>query len=57
MHVILAEEESIPRLALIGDEGDCVGDLRWTPLVRQLGWRVKRESRRIVAPYRCWPSG
>src|SRR3954467_2938968 len=29
--------------------------LRWTPLVRQLGWRVKRESRRIIAPYRCWP--
>ena len=26
MHVILAEEGSIPRLALIGDEGDCAGD-------------------------------
>jgi hypothetical protein len=24
--------------------------LRWTPLVRQLGWRVKRESRGIIAP-------
>ena len=22
--------------------------VRWTPLVRQLGWRVKRESRRIT---------
>jgi type III restriction enzyme len=30
--------------------------LRWTPLVRQLGWRVKRESRRIMAPCRCWAS-
>jgi hypothetical protein len=32
------------------------GGVRWTPLVRQQGWRVKRESRRIIAPYRCWPS-
>src|SRR4051812_45815916 len=30
--------------------------LRWTPLVRQLGWRVKRASRGIIAPYRCWGS-
>jgi hypothetical protein len=27
--------------------------LRWTPLVRQLEWRVKRESRGIIAPCRC----
>ena len=31
-----------------------LGELRWTPLVRQLGWRAKRESRRIIAPCRCW---
>jgi hypothetical protein len=31
-------------------------EVRWTPLVRQLGWRVKRESRRIIAPCRCWGS-
>ena len=24
--------------------------MRWIPLVRQLGWRVKRESRGIIAP-------
>jgi PAS domain S-box-containing protein len=30
--------------------------LRWTPLVRQSGWRVKRESRGIIAPCRCWSS-
>ena len=30
--------------------------VRWTPLVRQLGWRVKRESRGIIAPCRCWGS-
>jgi len=30
--------------------------LRWTPLVRQSGWRVKRESRGIIAPCRCWAS-
>jgi hypothetical protein len=24
--------------------------LRWTPLVRQLGWRFKRESHGIIAP-------
>jgi peptide methionine sulfoxide reductase MsrA len=28
--------------------------MRWTPVVRQLGWRVKRESRGIIAPCRCW---
>src|SRR3954454_1325252 len=32
--------------------------MRWTPLVRQLGWRVKRESRgslrRVDARHRCW---
>src|SRR3954454_22848830 len=32
--------------------------MRWTPLVRQLGWRVKRESRgslrRVDAGHRCW---
>ena len=27
--------------------------VRWTPLVRQQGWRVKRESRGIIAPCRC----
>jgi transposase len=32
------------------------GGVRWTPLVRQLGWRVKRESRGIIAPCRCWGS-
>src|SRR3954464_8503613 len=31
-------------------------ELRWTPLVRQSGWRVKRESRGIIAPCRCWAS-
>src|SRR4051812_40713008 len=30
--------------------------LRGTPSVRQLGWRVKRESRGIIAPSRCWAS-
>ena len=30
--------------------------MRWTQLVRQLGWRVKRESRGIIAPCRCWGS-
>jgi LacI family transcriptional regulator len=30
--------------------------VRWTPLVRQLGWRVKRESRGVIAPCRCWGS-
>ncbi|WP_147041225.1 hypothetical protein, partial [Skermanella aerolata] len=29
-----------------------VQTLRWIPLVRQLGWRVKRESRGIIAPCR-----
>jgi len=33
---------------------DIVG-VRWTPPVRQSGWRVKRESRGIIAPCRCWP--
>jgi hypothetical protein len=28
-------------------------ELRWTPLVRQLGWRVRRESRGTIAPCRC----
>jgi hypothetical protein len=30
-----------------------IDGVRWTPSVRQLGWRVKRESRGIIAPCRC----
>jgi hypothetical protein len=41
-------------LPVVGIEFLPVGLLRWTPLVRQLGWRVKRESRGIIAPCRCW---
>ena len=45
------------KVALAALKGDrTVGELRWTPLVRQLGWRVKRESRGIIAPCRCWGS-
>jgi hypothetical protein len=29
-----------------------VGTLRWTPLVRQLGWRVKRAARRLLPSIR-----
>jgi hypothetical protein len=45
--IILSSQKPFPML-------DDVLQVRWTPLVRQLGWRVKRESRGIIAPCRCW---
>jgi hypothetical protein len=63
--VILQLDKSGDRLETVGlcleDSKDLLGRLRppfawqvrWTPLVRQLGWRVKRESRGIIAPCRC----
>ena len=46
-HLTLDLDESFDRVH---------GELRWTPLVGQLGWRVSEKSRGIIAPYRCWPS-
>jgi hypothetical protein len=47
--------QSHPHQVLSNQESLRLQYVRWTPLVRQLGWRVKRESRGIIAPYRCWP--
>src|SRR3954454_12268425 len=44
-----ADDQRSPAFLQHGDRGH----VRWTPLVRQLGWRVKRESRGIIAPCRC----
>jgi DNA-binding response OmpR family regulator len=53
---LLARIKAVLRRAGETGPNRAAGELRWTPLVRQSGWRVKRESRGIIAPCRCWSS-